>query len=117
MSNVDQVLRPDRSAGSWVSGSAPACSRLVDAELGELSELFDVLCPWRRAASWLLRERALTLTTTGSSRCAARSTDWRGVCLRAKSSHTTLSQMREVEVPPGRIAFRNYLANVAWRCR
>jgi hypothetical protein len=51
---------------------------------GELSELFDVLGPWRRAAYWLLRDRALTLTTTGSSRCAAPSTDWRGVCLRVK---------------------------------
>jgi hypothetical protein len=29
---------------------------LVDAELGELSELFDLLSPWRRAAYWLLRD-------------------------------------------------------------
>lgn len=87
MSNVDQALRPDRSAASWVSGSAPSLFQIWSMlSSGELSELFDVLGPWRRAAYWLLRDRALTLTTTGSSRCAAPSTDWRGVCLRVKSS-------------------------------
>jgi len=46
----------------------------------ELSELFDVLGPWRRAACWLLRDRPLTMSTTGSSRCAAPSMDLASVC-------------------------------------
>lgn len=61
MSNVDQALRPDRSAASWVSGSAPSLFQIWSMlSSGELSELFDVLGPWRRAAYWLLRDRALT---------------------------------------------------------
>ena len=46
----------------------------------ELSKLFDVLGPWRRAACWLLRDRPLTMSTTGSSRCAAPSMDLASVC-------------------------------------
>jgi hypothetical protein len=42
---------------------------------GELSEPFDVLGPWCRAACWLLHDRALTMSTTGSSGCAAPSMD------------------------------------------
>jgi hypothetical protein len=122
-SNVDQALRPDRSAASWVSGSALSMFQIGRCSgRRELSELFDVLGPWRRAACWLLRDRALTMSTTGSSRCAARQWIWRGVCLRVKKfAIRPLSQMREpdreVEVLSGRIAFRDYLANVAWRCR
>ena len=44
MSNVDQALRPDRSAASWVSGSAPSLFQIWSMlSSGELSELFDVL--------------------------------------------------------------------------
>ena len=87
----DVKCRPGAEAGPQCGelgiglGAQPVPDRSM-LRSGELSELFDVLGPWRRAAYWLLRDRALTLTTTGSSRCAAPSTDWRGVCLRVKSS-------------------------------